>query len=355
MPLIVRSRSSWFAHASCKYGEVTDTPEERAPGDRRGDPRGEMRLDPLTGEWVNIVGHRQTRPNLPSDDCPFCVGGLEAPEPYDVRWFANRWPALAPGPATDFDEVREVAETAGVNASSPAVGASEVVLFSPVHGESLASLPVAQVRKVVDLWAERTAALLARPEVEYVLVFENRGREVGATIDHPHGQIYGYPFVPPAPAREIGPRGTHCGVCRELAFELRDGARIVATSGDWVAWVPYASGYAYGLRIAPRTHRGAIADLDDIHRDDLARVLVDALGRYDRLWPAPHPGYLFPYLLWFHQSPADAGDEWHVHAHVAPPLRAPGVQRYVASGEVGSGTLSNPVVPEDAARALRDA
>jgi galactose-1-phosphate uridylyltransferase len=64
---------------------------------------------------------------------------------------------------------------------------------------------------------------------------------------------------------------------------------------------------------------------------------------------------LFPYLFWFHQAPAAGGDEWHVHAHIAPPLRAAGVLRYVASGELGSGTLSNPVVPEDAARALRDA
>jgi UDPglucose--hexose-1-phosphate uridylyltransferase len=100
---------------------------------------------------------------------------------------------------------------------------------------------------------------------------------------------------------------------------------------------------------------GSIPALDDTARDDLAHLLVDALGRYDRLWPAPEPGARFPYLLWFHQSPANGGDDWHVHAHVGPPLRAPGVPRYVASGELGSGTLSNPVVPEDAARALRDA
>ena len=112
---------------------------------RRAD--GELRFDPLTGEWVNIVGHRQARPNLPSEGCPFCVGGLEAPDPYDVRWFANRWPALAPGPPID------VADTSG---PKPAAGAGEVVLFSPEHDESLATLPVAQVRKVVDLWAERT-------------------------------------------------------------------------------------------------------------------------------------------------------------------------------------------------------
>jgi len=313
-------------------------------------PDGELRFDALTGEWVNIVGHRQARPNLPSDGCPFCVGGLEAPDPYDVRWFTNRWPALAPGAPADL----RIEMLDAANGTQPAVGACEVVLFSPEHDQSLASLPLEQVRKVIDVWADRTEALLARPEIEYVLVFENRGREVGATIDHPHGQIYGYPFVPPAPAKEMHDRDS-CPVCRELEQELPAKERIVAEAGDWVAWVPYASGYAYGVRIAPRTHIGSLPALDSAARDDLARVLSDVLGRYDRLWPAPHPGYRFPYLLWFHQAPADADDSWHVHAHIAPPLRAPGVLRYVASGELGSGTLSNPVVPEDAARALRDA
>src|SRR4051812_6009587 len=99
----------------------------------------ELRFDPLTREWVNVVAHRQGRPNLPASDCPFCVGGLEAPDDYDVRWFANRWPALAPGAALDL----EGAEAAGAT-TLLAVGACEVVLFSPEHTQSLATLPPAQ-------------------------------------------------------------------------------------------------------------------------------------------------------------------------------------------------------------------
>jgi UDPglucose--hexose-1-phosphate uridylyltransferase len=230
------------------------------------------------------------------------------------------------------------------------------VLFSPEHDQSLATLPRAQVRRVVDLWAVRTDALLARPEIEYVLVFENRGREVGATIDHPHGQIYGYPFVPPAAAQEGDvARRSGCTICAEVAAEIDTATRVVARHGDWIAWVPYAARYAYELRIAPTTHLGSLRDLEDRGRDDLAAVLVDTLGRYDRLWASETKGAPFPYLLWFHQAPAAGGDEWHLHAHTAPPLRAPGVSRYVASGELGSGTLSNPVVPESAAAALRHA
>jgi len=308
------------------------------------DPHSELRLDALTGKWVNIVGHRQDRPNLPVGDCPFCVGGLEAPDAYDVRWFENRWPAYSPGSALDVN--RAVLDG---TPRLPAVGACEVVLFSPRHDESLSTLARAEVRAVVDLWADRTEALLARPEVEYVLVFENRGEEVGATIDHPHGQIYAYPFVPPAPAREAAiARADGCVLCRETAAELATGERVVATNGDWVAWVPFASSYAYGLRLAPRAHIGSFPALDDAGRDALASLLIDVLSRYDRLWKTR-----FPYLLWFHQAPAHGGNEWHLHAHIAPPLRSPGVQRFVASGELGSGTLSNPVVPEAAAAQLR--
>jgi UDPglucose--hexose-1-phosphate uridylyltransferase len=240
---------------------------------------------------------------------------------------------------------------------APPRGAAEVVLFSPDHTASLATMSIDAVTRVVDLWAERTAALLARPEIEYVLVFENRGAAVGSTIHHPHGQIYGYPFVPPTPERETAAAahaGGGCAVCADLARELDDGRRIVADDGEWVAWVPYASAYSYGLRLAPRTHVGGLPALDAASRGGLAALLRNVVGRYDRLWTPADDGP-FPYLMWFHQEPAHHDGEYHVHAHIAPPLRAPGVLRYVASGEVGGGLLANPVVPEVAADALRSA
>ena len=288
----------------------------------------ELRRDPLTREWVGIAGSRQGRPNRPSDDCPFCVGGLEAPDPYEVRAFPNRWPMFAPG---------EPVELAGE--CVPARGASEVILYSPDHDASLATLGVRGVRRVVDLWAERTEALLARPEVEYVLVFENRGADAGATIPHPHGQIYGFPVVPPSPAREaeVAARAG-CPLCAE-----EPGERLVSDTGEWRAWVPYASAFPYGLLLAPRVHLPGLPELDGGERDSFAAALVDALGRLDRLFRRP-----FPYMLWIHHG-------FHVHVHVAPPRRSAETLRYIAAGEVGSGMLMNPVVPEEAAEALRNA
>lgn len=280
---------------------------------------GVTRVDPLTGAVVVVSSDRQGRPNLPTDPCPFCPGGREAPDPYDVRWFVNRWPALPDG-------------------------RSEVVLYSPDHDASLWSLGVAGARRVVDLWATRTSALGSRPDVAYVLVFENRGPEVGATITHPHGQVYAFDEVPPVPARELAV--ARCAVCAEEP----DG-RLVAEAGGWRAWVPAAASWPFALVLAPSLHLPDLPTLDTSARDGLAALLVDVLGRLDRLFAAP-----MPYLLWVHQRPTDGG-AWptaHVHVEVSPLLRAPGTPRFVASGELGSGVFFNPVVPADAARRLRE-
>ena len=314
---------------------------------------GELRFDRLTGQWVNISAHRQSRPNLPSTGCPFCVGGLEAPEPYDTKAFVNRWPAFVPGDPVDLGAL----EAAGVDLGA-AVGASEVILYSPVHDASLASLGWQQVRKVVDLWAQRSEELLARPEVEYALVFESRGAEVGATIHHPHGQIYAFGFTPPAALVEAE-RTRHdggCVVCAEVERERGDGDRVLWDGDGVVAWVPYASAHPYGVNIVAADHLGRLGDLDDAARDGLARALTAVLSGYENLWADdPNRSEIFPYLMWFHQEPSTRTGDYHLHVHLAPPQRAPGVSRFIAAGEVGSGTMSNPVAPEAAAQVLRDA
>lgn len=288
---------------------------------------GELRLDSLTGNWVAIAADRQARPNLPSEECPFCVAGLEAPEPYVVKAFPNRWPIFRSGDPVELGGAR-----------APARGAAEVVLYSPEHNASMASLGPGAVRQVIDLWAERTEALLARHEIEYVLVFENRGEDVGATIPHPHGQIFGFPFVPPVPAKEAELAARNgCALCAE-----EPGARLVLDGGGWRAYVPFASAYPYGALIAPHAHVASLPELDEAGRDGLAEALVDVLSRYDRLFNRP-----FPYMLWIHPGV-------HLHVHVAPPRRSAETLRYVAAGEVGSGTFMNPVVPEAAAEALRN-
>jgi len=277
----------------------------------------DLRIDPHSGALTFVVGSRQARPNLPEEVCPFCPGGIEAPEPYEVRWFPNRWPAMPDGRC-------------------------EVILYTPRHDATFWELGEEGAYRVVDLWARRSAALGARPDIAYVLVFENRGPEVGSTITHPHGQIYAFDFVPELPLRELE---------RGAPF-AEPGERLVATAPGWRAWVPEAPIFPYVLALVPDEEVPDLPSLDAAGRRGLARMLVDVLERLDRLFEAQTP-----YMLWIHQRPFDGGlwPDARLHVEVVTPWRAAGVPRYVAAGELGSGVYFNPVVPEDAARALREA
>lgn len=278
----------------------------------------ELRIDRLTRTPTVVVRGRQNRLARVDATCPFCPGGLEAPEHYATRSFSNRWPVLPDGRA-------------------------EVLLFTPEHGRPLWETGAAGVRHVVDLWADRTAALGARSDVAYVLLFENRGREVGARYDHAHGEALAFGEVPQVPLRELTAHS--CALCAEVPSRF-----VVAEHGSWRAWCPEASAHPFEVRVAPTDHLQSLPQLDDDARRGLAAVLVDVLARLDQLFDAP-----MPYVLWWHQRPTDDGD-WplaHLHAHVAPHFRAPGVGRYIAGGEIGSGVMFNPVAAEDAALQLR--
>jgi len=219
------------------------------------------------------------------------------------------------------------------------------LLFCPEHGGSLASLGSDRIRRVVDLWAERTECQGRRDDVAYVLIFENRGAEVGATIEHPHGQLYALAEIPEVANAEL--RAERCPICAELAR-----GHAVSSVGRWRAVVPDAASWPYELLLAPDDHLPDLAGLDDVARDELSGLLADALGRLDDLFGAP-----MPYMLWIHQRPTD-GDDWplaHVHLEVAPLLRSAGVPRFMAAGELGSGVHFNPMLPAEAAAELRAA
>jgi len=277
----------------------------------------DVRTDPHLGTVVHVVGTRQARPNLPSTGCPFCPGGREAPEPYDVRWFSNRWPAM-PGERC------------------------EVVLYTSHHDATFASLGVDGARKVIDLWAQRTEALGARPDVDSVLVFENRGAEVGATIAHPHGQIYAYDHIPERPLRLLEAK---------WAPDLQPGDRLVVERDGWVASVPFAATFPIALSIAPRLQVPDLAALGSGERDALATILTDVLGRLDRLYDRP-----LPYMMWLNQRPTDGGDwpqAWF-NIEIVSPWRSAGVPRFIAAAEVACSEFFNPVIPEVLAEQLRD-
>ena len=278
----------------------------------------DLRIDPLTGAHVVVTPWRQQRPNLPDGTCPFCPGGLEAPGPYDVRHIPNRWPALPDG-------------------------RHEVVLHGPEHDSSFITLGEEGAARVIEVWSARTAVLGARADVTYVFVFENRGRMIGATIDHPHSQIMAFGEIPPIPQTELS--AATCHLCQDPGTGL-----LVACRDGWQAAVPHAPSWPYELLLYPRRHVADLPTAGRPARAALAAMLVDTLTRMECLL-----GRDAPYMLWLHQRPHDGAD-WpaaHLHLHLAPALRAPGTARHLASAELGAGIFFDPVDPRQAAARWR--
>lgn len=335
--------------------------------DRPVEPRptgGQLRFDLLTDEWVAVATHRQSRTHLPvAAECPLCpsVPGRPTEIPvadYDVVVFENRFPSLGPAlGAVTADPRRQFAEVASESAlTAPAHGRCEVVVFSSEHNGSFADLDPARARTVIDAWANRTSELAAREGIEQVFVFENRGEEIGVTMNHPHGQIYAYPFVTPhtviTSARAVQhQRETGRPLMGDvLAFERSSGERMVLESAHFSAFVPFAARWPIEVHIVPHRQVLGLDDLDDAERDDLARIYPEVLRRIDGLYSTPTP-----YIAAWHQAPVNCEDrsaEW-MHLEITSPRRAENKLKFLAGSEAAMGAFVGDVSAEETAARLR--
>jgi UDPglucose--hexose-1-phosphate uridylyltransferase len=351
------------------FGESADWaagyPDTRPIG--RVEASSQVRYDPLLGEWVIVASHRQDRTYLPpADHCPLDPsqpGRLtEIPAPdYEVVVFENRFPSLVgwPGGPGARDAARDrTGEGArnGLLPARPGNGRCEVVCFSPEHAASFADLTHDQAALVLAAWTDRSAALAARPGVEQVFCFENRGPEIGVTLTHPHGQIYAYPFVTPRTSRMLATsaayrRDTGRNLFDEmLAAELADGSRVVIAGEHWTAFVPHAARWPYEVHLYPRRRRANLQDLTAAEQDEFCDVYLDLLRRFDRLFDTPAP-----YISGWHQAPVREGrQEFALHLELFTIRRAPGKLKYLAGSESGMGAFTNDIAPEAAAATLRE-
>lgn len=296
----------------------------------------ELRFNELRGEQVDYAIHRQDRTFLPArDHCPLCPTKpgedlTEIPFPsFEIAVFDNRFPAFeAPH------------------------GAAEVVVYTDDHDASFGSLPARRAQDLMWVWRHRYLELGAREDVGYVFIFENRGVEVGVTLHHPHGQIYGFPFLPPVPALEIEAdrRLGGCAPCALLDRELRDGRRIVYENDAVVSHVPYAARWPYEVHVVLREHRPSLLDCEPFELRLLADALQALVRGYDALFERP-----FPYMMVVHQAPTDGSRQGHLHVEFYTPLRAASKLKYLAGSEQGAGTFISDTLPEESAATLREA
>jgi UDPglucose--hexose-1-phosphate uridylyltransferase len=314
-----------------------------------------MRQDPLTGEWISIASARQNRVFLPPAEAdPLAPqtpdNPSEVPDSYDVVVFENRSPSFGPlAEALGTDQVETLARV-GFGREFPAVGRCEVVCFSPDHEGSFGSLSPVRARTVLEAWAMRTESLMEMDAVEQVLVFENRGTEIGVTLAHPHGQIYAYPFVAPRTAKllqSVTEVGDDFFV--KLLESEKAGPRVVARTPAFTAFVPFAARWPLELHILPHRQVATIADLSAAERDELAPLYLELVRCFDRLYDTPTP-----YIAAWHQAPKSAPpDTVRLMVQITSPRRSADKLKYLAGSESAMGAFIGDVSPEDQAQAFR--
>lgn len=309
----------------------------------------ELRWNPTAREWVSTASHRQDRPLMPRDWCPFCPGSGRVPDDYDVYIYPNDFPAFsvpAPEPAVKGDDFYRVGRSQGK---------CDVVLYHPDHNTSLPQLSLEHLTRLVQLWRRRFVELSALPGIRCVLIFENKGAVIGVTMPHPHGQIYAFPFVPPRLQREVDAARAHyrrrqrCLFCDILKRERRDGRRIVAENQCFTAFVPFYARWPYEVHIFPRRHLGTIDQFRPAEEKAFAEILKWVTLKYDNLFQ-----FSFPYMMLFHQAPTRGRYAYfHFHVEFYPPHRSKDKLKYLASVETGAGSFLNDSLAEEKAVELR--
>jgi len=316
----------------------------------------ELRWNPLLKDWTMVASHRQNRPEMPKNWCPFCPNSGRVPKDYDVYKYDNDFPALCQEPSepddvgSNFYKVR------------PAYGKCEVILYSPKHDALIWQLDLKHLRKLVDLWCERYIELSKDEKIKYIFPFENRGKEVGVSMPHPHGQIYGYSFIPLKlqlelnSCREYYEENDECLICRMNNEEKDFKKRIIMENEDFICYLPFFTDYPFGVFIVSKVHKSKIIDFTEREKDNFAAIIRDVTGTFDTLYDR-----LFPYMMAIHQAPVNSleygnyDEYFHFHVEFYPPLRSADRIKYNASSETGAWANCNPRSVEETAVELRKA
>jgi UDPglucose--hexose-1-phosphate uridylyltransferase len=330
----------------------------------------ELRKDPVTGRWVIISTDRARRPGDFSREhavikgaafCPFCPGNEEKTPPeimaygpakdgqpsdgvWNLRVIPNKFPAL--GIEGELDRQAE-----GMFDRMNGIGAHEVVIETPDHMETLATMPLKRAENLLWAFRERILDLKRDRRFKYILVFKNHGEAAGASLEHPHSQLIALPILPKQVLEELEGAKRYfankerCIFCDILRQENETRVRVAAENPDFVTLCPYAPRFPFETWILPKHHEAAFENAPTNTYANLARMLQEILNKAVRVLDNP------AYNLVLHSSPVqeDTNDYYHWHIEIIPKLTK------TAGFEWGTGFYINPTPPEEAARFLREA
>lgn len=328
-------------------------------------------MNPITGEWTIIATERARRPHTPNQeeepihsgdahdpDCFFCYGNEHTTPPevlsyreksgapdspgWTLRVVTNKYSALNMNGEFNI-------ENNGLQSSSYARGAAEVVIESPHHTLNTALFPEAQIGLLLKTYRERYLALCQDHDIKYIAMFKNNGSPAGASLSHPHSQIIATPIIPPVVEQELHGakkyfnRNKRCIYCDMVESELKDKARIICENEEFVSFAPYASKSPFETWVMPKFHTCSYADLSDKQVKSLSQVWKAVLYKIYRGLENP------PYNYFIHTSPTQGNHKkyYHWHMELIPKMTI------LAGFELGTGMYINIAIPEESAEYLR--
>jgi UDPglucose--hexose-1-phosphate uridylyltransferase len=328
----------------------------------------DLRRDPITGRWVIISTQRAHRPNdfirepvrIKGGPCPFCPGNESKTPPeilayrpegnghngagWKVRVVPNRYPALEIEGQLDR-------QAEGIYDRMNGTGAHEVVIESPEHGDTYATMPERRIEDALFAFRDRVTDLRKDTRLKYVLIFKNHGEGAGATLEHAHSQIIALPIVPRQVVEELkGARDyfqlkDRCIYCDIVHQETRSPVRVVLDNENFLVVAPYAPRFPFETWIIPKRHDSAFENSPADYFGGLARAIKTLAAKLDAVLDFP------AFNMVIHSAPVHDHPTEHYHWHVEfmPRLTK------VAGFEWGTGFYINPTSPEEAAKFLRDA
>ena len=273
-----------------------------------------LRQDVLSGEWVSLSAERQQRPLTEAKVCPFCRGeGTEVgTTSFDVAVFENKFPVFR----------------------DP--GTAEVVVYSPRHDDDLAYLPRESAALVWEVWKERSESLRQREDVQSVFIFENRGAKVGASIAHPHGQIYAYPYWPPRLETERMHFESRCPLC----LSSEQAGPTVFENRWWRIEVPYAMRMPFQLWLRPLRHVAHLGGLTSEEVSSGVSLMQDIVRSYDNYF-----GLRTALVMALYQD-ITIGATYHLRWDFMPLDRGQGQMKYLAGSELAMGAFVADMTPD---------
>ncbi len=326
----------------------------------------EFRQNRATKEWVIVAPGRGKRPSdfaiesekrepIPpfKDNCPFCPGHEDQTPPtiyqlppkgeWQTRVVTNKFAALSP-------EMTATRNSIGGFLSANGYGIAEVIIESPLHNKTIATMPVDEVANILISYRERHKIISQNPNINLITIFRNHGSRAGTSLEHPHSQLIATPIVPPHVRYPLEQAVLHydnygtCVYCDIIADELGQKDRIIVNSSRFAVVCPYASRSPFETRIYPKRHMPSFMSITDEEIRELAGLLRDTLLRIYLFLGNPDYNYVI------RSSPVGDEDTRYLHWYlvIIPKISTP------AGFEIGSGIYINTVAPEESAKALRD-